>query len=198
MTYVFERQTEAERQARKQAIDLKNKRLGMTIFQVSWIMVFVSLIVVNWQLRYQYQTWPPQGVERLSPIIPTIATLALIVSTIFARNGLVALLGDNHASFISNWRNSIGLGAVFMGIIAFEFLTIPATALATQYGLTFRLMTGFHFTHALVIGGMMLYILRNATQYHADNFWTVEGTTKLWYFVTIAWILFYVVLYWIQ
>ena len=28
---------------------LKNNRLGMTIFQISWIMVFLALIIVNWR-----------------------------------------------------------------------------------------------------------------------------------------------------
>lgn len=74
--------------------------------------------------------------------------------------------------------------------------------MATQYGVTFRLMTGFHFVHALVILGIMIYVYRNGQQgiYTGDDHdsWAVEGTAKLWYFVTVAWILFYVVLYWIR
>ena len=89
-----------------------------------------------------------------------------------------------------------------MVIVVYEFINVSEAALATQYGVTLRLMTGFHFVHALAIVGVMLYVFRNARSgaYSGDprDSWAVEGTAKLWYFVTVAWILFYVVLYWIR
>ena len=59
----------SERQA------LANKRTAVTVFQVSWIMVFVCLIVVNLQIRSSYPTWPPPGVDALDRILPTVATI---------------------------------------------------------------------------------------------------------------------------
>ena len=51
----------------------------------------------------------------------------------------------------------------------------------------------------LAIAVFMGMIRRGARagQYGPTNFWPVEGAAGLWYFVIFAWMLFYVVLYWI-
>lgn len=183
----------------QEELALKNKRLGLNIFQISWIMVFMALIFVNWQLRYSYTQWPPEGVEPLNPLLPTLATLGLLLSGFLARGGLAAVRRDDAAAFLRRWQMALGLGLAFIAVMAYEFLAVSDAALATQYGPVFRVMTGFHAIHALAIGLLMLQVYRygRAGSYHAGNFWAVEGAAKLWYFVIVAWILFYVVLYWI-
>lgn len=201
-TFIEQQEKQRLRDQRDAEIRLKNNRLGMNIFQVSWIMAFVAIIVVNWQLRFSYSEWPPAGVEPFSPILPTIATLSLLASTWLVRNGFKLLREGHIPTFLTNWKYAIGLGFGFMAIIVFEFFTVSPEAMATQYGDTFRLMTGFHFIHALIIIGIMINVYRKGqtgiyTGGEQDS-WAVEGTAKLWYFVTVAWILFYIVLYWIQ
>jgi heme/copper-type cytochrome/quinol oxidase subunit 3 len=50
----------------------------------------------------------------------------------------------------------------------------------------------------VVIGALLVRVYRSAMRgaYNSGSFWPVEGAAGLWYFVTIAWILFYAVLYW--
>ena len=190
------------REGRGAEIRLKNNRLGMNIFQVSWMMAFVAMVVVNWQLRFSYAQWPPAGVDAFNPTLPSFATLALLASAWLVHQSLKLLRGGTVAAFLNHWRLATGLGLVFMAIIVYEFATVSDAALATQYGLTFRLMTGFHFVHALVIVAFMVRVYRNGNcgVYSGDEHdsWAVEGTAKLWYFVTVAWILFYIVLYWLR
>ena len=181
---------------------LKNNRLGMTIFQASWIMVFFALIVVNWQLRFSYAQWPPAGVAPFDPLLPSAATLALLLSALLARQGWQGLRLGKLSVFLMSWRLSMALGIVFMAIIAVEFAAVSEAAMATQYGVTMRLMTGFHLAHALAILAVMLRVYRNGGRGSYSgaphDSWPVEGAAKLWYFVTVAWLLFYVVLYWIR
>ncbi len=184
------------------ALRLKNKRLGMTIFQASWIMVFLAMIIVNWQLRFSYAQWPPEGVAPFDPLIPSIATLALLLSAALVRRGWRNLRAGGLQGFITNWRLAMMLGLAFMAIIVYEFINVSEAALATQYGITLRLMTGFHVAHALAILAVMLRVYRSggrgAYSGGADAAWAVEGAAKLWYFVAVAWLLFYVVLYWVR
>ena len=176
---------------------LKNNRLGMTIFQISWIMVFLALIIVNWQLRFSYAEWPPGGVAPFDPLLPSAATLALLLSAVLVRRGLSALRAHSTSGFLMHWRGALALGVAFMAIIVYEFASVTDAAMATQYGVTMRLMTGFHVLHALAIMAIMLRIYRSgaAGRYSGDEHgsWAVEGSAKLWYFVTLAWIMFYVV-----
>lgn len=181
---------------------LKNNRLGMTIFQISWIMVFLAMIIVNWQLRFSYSEWPPAGVAPFDPLLPTAATVALLLSALLVKRGLQALRNGRIGGFLLDWRGAMVFGFAFLAVIVYEFASVSDAALATQYGITMRLMTGFHFVHAVAILAIMAHVIRcgAAGRYSGDEHdsWAVEGTAKLWYFVSLAWILFYVVLYWIR
>lgn len=180
--------------SRQELQDLRNKRTGLTIFQISWILVFVCLIIVNWQLRSGQISWPPPGVEPASPLLPTVATLGLLASIWFVRRGLRAILAEDRAAFFRYWRIALGLAALFVVIVAFDWITLPYSGI---YSDVFRMMTGFHGVHALAIGAFMGMIYRNARagNYGPGNFWPVEGAVGLWYFVVFAWMLFYAVLY---
>ncbi|MCY3976992.1 MAG: cytochrome c oxidase subunit 3 [Chloroflexi bacterium] len=203
MTSYVDRQHKAKLGRPSEAdLRLKNNRLGMTIFQISWIMVFLAMIIVNWQLRFSYAEWPPAGVAPFDPLLPSAATLALLLSALLVKRALQALRNGRIGGFLMDWRGAMIFGFAFMAVIVYEFASVSDAALATQYGITMRLMTGFHFVHALAILAVMAHVIRNgaAGRYSGDEHdsWAVEGTAKLWYFVTLAWILFYVVLYWIR
>lgn len=185
----------AEKQLSRQELqDLRNKRSGLAIFQLSWILVFVCLVIVNWQLRSGQPTWPPPGVEAPSSVLPTLATVGLLASAWLVRRALRYIKADERAAFLSNWRVALALGGVFVVLMAVEWASIPYSGI---YSDVFRMMTGFHGIHALAIGVFMGMIYRGARagSYGPANFWPVEGAAGLWYFVVVAWILFYAVLY---
>jgi heme/copper-type cytochrome/quinol oxidase subunit 3 len=181
----------AERDA---AIRAKNNRLGITVFQLSWIMVFVSLIVVNWQMRFS-PTWMEGGVERPSIVLPVVATVALLISTWLTHKALGAVKRDEVATFKRDWLVATGLGAVFFIIMVSQFFAVPFSD--GQYVSVYRLMIGYHAVHAVAIGFMMVQVYRYAQwgRYSAANNWSVEATMRLWDFVTVAWIAFFAVLY---
>jgi heme/copper-type cytochrome/quinol oxidase subunit 3 len=172
--------------------DLRNKRTGLAIFQVSWIMVFVALIFVNLQLRNVAPTWPPPGVDQLHPAIPTLMTLVLIASSLLVRRGVRALKRGDVGAFPSSWKIAIGLGLVFVVVMAAEWMLVPYSG---QYSSVFRLMVGFHGVHALVIGVFLVNVYRRREQFTPTHYWPVEAAAGLWHFVTIAWLLFFAVLF---
>ncbi len=178
---------------RQEQQQLRNRRTGLTVFQISWIMTFVCLIVVNFWIRGNSDTWPPAGVE-VEKLIPTLMTLTLIASSFFIRRGTKALKANDLSAFSLNWRNGLLLGGVFAVVMAVEFVAAPGSG---QFLSIYRLMIGFHHIHALVIGYYMFRVYQNAKRgaYTLTDFWPVEGGTSLWDFVTVAWALFYVVLY---
>jgi heme/copper-type cytochrome/quinol oxidase subunit 3 len=181
---------------REQLQDLKKKRDGLVIFQISWIMVFVCLVVVNIQLRGNFASWPPPGVEKLGIVLPTIATVALIASGFFTRRAASAIKTDERSGFLTSWRIALVLGLIFVALMAVEWLIVPVSG---QYSTLFRVMTAFHAFHALVIGLYMFRTLRfaQAGLYGATDFWSVEAGRSLWDFVIVAWLMFYAIIYWI-
>src|SRR5688572_9883143 len=97
--------------SREELQQLRNKRSGMTIFQISWILVFVCMIIVNWQLRNGQVSWPPPGVEKPSPVLPTVATVGLLVSAGLAGWATRELKADRLQAFSSRWLATLALGA---------------------------------------------------------------------------------------
>lgn len=187
-----------QREEREAAIRLRNNRLGVTVFQISWIMIFICLVVVNWQMGFS-PGWRPEGLEKPDGLLPAVATIALLASTWLARGAWRAVTQDRLQGFLNQWRGAILMGVVFLAIMMSQFFAIEPGPDGQQFGYMYRLMIGYHALHALVIGYLMVQVYRRGrhSHYHAGNSWAVEGTTKLWYFVTVAWILFYIVLYWI-
>jgi heme/copper-type cytochrome/quinol oxidase subunit 3 len=180
--------------SREELQKLRNNRTGLLIFQLSWILVFVMLIVVNVQIRGNQTSWPPPGVEKLGIGLPALATLALIASLVLVHRAFNAVKASRVAEFLSQWQIAIGLGLVFVAIMAYEWIIVPVSG---QYSSIFRVMTGFHGLHALVIGVMLWRAQRfvKAGVYGQQNFWPIEAAVKLWDFVIIAWLLFFAVLY---
>jgi heme/copper-type cytochrome/quinol oxidase subunit 3 len=180
--------------SRDELIALKNKRTGMTIFQLSWILVFVCLLVVNWQIRGNFTSWPPEGVARLDWLLPTIATALLLVSGWTVRGALKSIEADALPAFLRQWRWTLLLGVAFIVLMCIDWVRVND---AGQYGALARVMIAFHAFHALVIGIYMWSVQRRAVAglINARDTWAVEAGAKLWYFVVVAWIMFYVALY---
>ena len=85
-------------------LQARNRRTGLTIFQISWILVFVCLVIVNWQLRGNHASWPPPGVAAAPAPLPGLATLGLLLSAWLARNATRALAAGAAATFGRQWR----------------------------------------------------------------------------------------------
>ncbi|MFZ4816120.1 MAG: cytochrome c oxidase subunit 3 [Phototrophicaceae bacterium] len=197
---------QAARKAREAEQQLNNRRLGMLIFQGSWMLVFLLLVFVNWQLRSKYTTWPPAGVQPMGVWLASAATLGLFASVIFARRGLQRAKADDLHGLLNNWRWTLLLGGLFVAVMVAEwFIADRIDPLDTQYQALFRMMTGFHLVHALAIGVYIWQVFRTAQfaqqgapveRYGSANVWAVESAVNLWDFVFAAWLLFYIVLYW--
>ena len=195
---------ELEREQYEAQRRLRNNRLGITIFQISWIMVFICLVIVYWQMGYQ-PGWRPSAEQAPHALLPTLATIALTGSAWFAHRALKTVEATDpqyrvaqQPPFFRDWLLAIGLGAFFFVVMMTQFLAVPSgTELGEQFGLIYRVMIGYHAVHAIVILLMMVQVWRFGKdwRYHRENSWSVEAAAKLWYFVVVAWLLFYAVLY---
>ena len=179
---------------REEQIALKNKRTGMTIFQISWILVFVCLVIVYFQLRSEEVVWPPPGVQPAGLVPGLLATAALFGSAVLVWNGLRAARANRMPGLVSQWNVALVLGAVFIVIAGLQWFSVPV---GNPYGMAFRVMVGYHLLHAIVIGAYMVWTLRAvyAGQVTSRDLWPAEAGARLWYFVIAAWVLFFVPLY---
>jgi heme/copper-type cytochrome/quinol oxidase subunit 3 len=194
------KERDRKRKEREARIAAKNKRLGLFIFQGSWILVFICLIVAYWQLGFS-PGWRPTPEQAPNPLWPTIGTLALLLSVWTGHRAwriATATPADEarSAPWMRSWSITLALGALFLLLMLSQLFVIPSGE-EQLFGYIYRLMIGYHAVHAVVIGGLMLAAAYYGRQgrYHTDNIWPIEASVKLWDFVVVAWVLFYVVLY---
>ncbi|MFN8379103.1 MAG: cytochrome c oxidase subunit 3 [Anaerolineae bacterium] len=180
--------------SREEQIALKNKRTGITIFQISWILVFVCLVVVYFQMRSEQATWPPAGVQPAALLPGVLATVALLASTVLVWRGMKRARAASLPGLAQQWTIGLALGAAFVVVVGAQWFMTPGD---NPYGMVFRVMVGYHLLHAIVIGAYMITILRSVRAGHVStrDLWPVEAGARLWYFVLAAWVLFFVPLY---
>lgn len=179
---------------RAEQMALRNKRTGMTIFQLSWILVFVCLVLVYFQMRSSTVAWPPDGAAPAG-LLPGLAmSAALLVSGVLTWRGLKMAREASVEALIQPWTVVVALGAAFVVTATAQWLAVDGH---NSYGMVFRVMVGYHLVHAVVVGLYLLSVLRSARagQLSQRDLWPAEAAARLWYFVVVAWVVFFVPLY---
>ena len=173
--------------------------LGVILFVASECVFFAALFGAYFTVRAQATVWPPVGIEeglKAWPL-PAIATTFLILSSFTMQAAIFAIRrGDQH-TMMRMLRVTLVLGAVFLGMQAYDYATLGFSIHDTVFGTTFFTMTGFHGAH--VAGGLVFIYLMMARgwagQLTKDNHYALEGAAIYWHFVDIVWIGLFSVLY---
>ncbi len=179
---------------RAEQMALRNKRTGMTIFQFSWILVFVCLVVVYFQMRSTSAVWPPDGAAPAGLLPGLGMTAALVASGVLTWRGLKAARQTSAEALVQPWTVVVALGAAFVVTAAAQWAVLDG---ANTYGMVFRVMVGYHLIHAVVVGLYLVSVLRTARagSLSRHDLWPAEAAARLWYFVVVAWVVFFVPLY---
>ena len=170
----------------------------MVLFLASELMLFGSLFAAYFFLRALTPVWPPEGVE-LEMISPSIATVVLTASSftlLFALRGLER--GD-----VSRFRALVVwtflLGAVFLGIKAYELAAAPFGISSHAYGSLWFTMLGFHALHLSAGMVLLLVMLSRAALPSSTAPSTGRDTAQAigyyWHFVDVVWVAIYATLF---
>jgi len=187
---------------------LSNGMLGLILFLASEVMFFGGLFAAYFIARADAPAWPPvefltpeqiaAGVElRLELLLPAIATILLITSSVTMQIGVFQIRKGNRSGLIWMLFLSIVLGLVFLSIQMYDYSQLPFSASDTVYGTTFYTLTGFHGAH--VAGGvifMFVCLVRTmGGQFSARHHEAVEACSFYWHFVDVVWIALFTTLY---
>ncbi len=188
--------------------------LGMWTFLVTEVMFFGGAIAVYMIYRWQYPMAFAYASQELSAPLGTFNTFILLTSSLTVALGVrYAHTGESRKV---GWMliATIALGAIFLGIKAYEYYTkfehnlAPLLNLPFDYagpdpgptkiffGLYFG-MTGIHALHMIIgVVLMALYIpaaFRN--EYRDGNSLGIEIIGLYWHFVDLVWIFLFPLLY---
>ena len=196
-------------------------RYGMIMFIASEVMFFVAWFWIFFEMalfhnvrtasaidevRAAWQTWPPKGVETVSPWhLPLVNTLTLLLSgttVTWAHHALQQ--GDRNGAKIGLLL-TILLGVLFTSIQAYEYHHIlteqlfysPDAANSGLYGSAFFMATGFHGFH-VIIGTIFLTVclLRLiGGGFTPQKHFGFEAAAWYWHFVDVVWLFLFAFIY---
>ena len=200
-------------------------RYGMVLFIASEIMFFAAFFWMFFEMAVfnevrtgtpeigawaetaaAWSTWPPTGVEVLSPWqLPLLNTVTLLLSgctVTWAHHALQ--VGDRKGARLA-LIITILLGVFFTAIQAYEYNHIihenlffnQEAANSGLYGSIFFMATGFHGFHVLV-GTIFLtvcLIRLMAGQFTPEKHFGFEAAAWYWHFVDVVWLFLFAFVY---
>jgi cytochrome c oxidase subunit 3 len=158
------------------------------------------------EVRNAWQTWPPKGVETVSPWhLPLVNTLTLLLSgttVTWAHHALQT--GDRNGA---KWGLilTVLLGVLFTSIQAYEYHHIiteklffsPEAANAGLYGSAFFMATGFHGFHVIIgtifLAVCLIRLLRG--DFTPKQHFGFEAAAWYWHFVDVVWLFLFAFIY---
>ncbi len=186
-------------------------RYGMIFFIASEVMFFVAwfwayfdaALFPNDPLQVERVAklggvWPPKGIETFDPWhLPLLNTLILLTSGTTVTWAHHALLhGDRQGLKWGLWL-TIGLGALFTLVQAYEYSHAAFSFSGSIYGATFFMATGFHGAH-VIIGTIFLAVcLYRAYLGHftPKQHLGFEFAAWYWHFVDVVWLFLFAAIY---
>jgi len=163
--------------------------VGLPIFIISEIFIFLSLFASYWLMRLNIDAWPPEGTPEISKIIPLIMTVILVSSSVTCHVAEEKLDHGDLAGFNKWWVITIILGSVFLGFTLFEWNTligegfVPST---NAYSTAFYTITGFHASHVVAGLGAFIAVLIPALKGRTNKTF-VNCVSVYWHFVDVVW-----------
>ena len=178
------------------------RKIAFWTFIGSECMLFGTLIATY--LSYEGKSVVgPTPQEILNIPLTSVSTFVLLMSSLAMVLALAAVMrGDTRYSRV--WlATTAGLGAVFLGLQAFEFTQFVDEGLKIStnlFGSTFFVLTGCHGLHVLVgvIWLATLLILSARGKLGPEKAMNVEIAGLYWHFVDVVWIVIFTVVYLIQ
>lgn len=180
------------------------KSTASPLWWAIWGLIAIEITVVGiftasaFYLRMGQPEWPPAGVEPPPLLWPTVnlgIMLGSIVAMAWAGRGVRR---DDRRALVGGLFLAVS-GAVL--VLVFRWLQFRTFAFGPDehaYGSLVWTLTGFHFVHvtAAVLGTGAIGVAAAMGYYHRDRTIGVDVDAMYWYFVALAWIPLYGVLYW--
>ncbi|MAT99014.1 MAG: cytochrome oxidase subunit III [Anaerolineaceae bacterium] len=183
---------------------LRANRLGLWLFCVSEIFLFLGLLAARFYL------WGGERPE-LSQGLGLITTTVLLISSYFVFRGETAMEHDDRQKFLSSFMLAAVMGFIFfVGVVVLEWnifgLELELFGIEWfghlkptdgVFGGVFFAMTGMHALHVLsgLVLILMVWNLGRKGHFSPEKHWGVEACAIYWHYVDVVWVFFYPALY---
>nr|UPL65849.1 cytochrome c oxidase subunit III [Cantacader sp.] len=183
---------------------VKGLKLGMILFIISEIMLFIAFF---WAFFHSSlsptielgMNWPPNSIFTFNPMqIPLLNTMILLSSGISITWTHHSLMNKNHNEAKWSLIITITLAIYFTILQAIEYMESSFTISDSVYGSCFFMATGLHGFHVMVGTTFLIICLMRHTKFNfsSTHHFGFEAAAWYWHFVDIVWMFLYISIYW--
>ena len=162
---------------------------AMGWFILAEAMIFLSMFAAYWFNRLTAEAWPPAGSVELPRLMPLVMTVVLVASSLTIHHAEALLHAGKRAGFVNWLVLTMLLGAVFLGMSAYEWNHLIHQDFTTDtnvFGTVFYSITGLHGSHVIVGLGIFIAPLLPALRGKVNTPF-VKTASLYWHFVDIIW-----------
>ena len=167
--------------------------VGMTVTLISFGMMFASLFLGYFLVRFNAPVWPPVEIENLPKLLPFLSTLVMGISSYtyykFEK-------GEERKKF---WIITFLLGMAFLGLQYSLWNALAASGILVANGNVPSMVYAFtwiHAVHIVVALGLVLwlgyYVFRKPSGLTKAKLINVG---KFWHFLGVVWLMMYLMLF---
>lgn len=168
--------------------------VAMTVTLISFGMLFATVFLGYFLVRFNSPTWPPVEIENMPKLLPFLSTLVMALSSF--TYSMLEKSGGEKKSF---WTATLSLGVLFLGLQWLLWNALAASGILVSNGQVPSMVYAFTWLHAghIVMGlGALLwlgiYIFRKPQGLTEIKLINVG---KFWHFLGVVWLLMYLMLF---
>ena len=161
------------------------------------IVVFSGLIAMYFWLRLVNPSWPPEGIDTKSLLLPTINTGILLVSAAAMLIAKRAIVRGDQRTLALGQVAALALGMLFLALKIIEYSGYDYDWTTHAYGSITWTITGFHSAHvvSVVMKGLVVLAMSLRGMFRPDRHLAFEMSTLYWVFVVVIWLPLYFTMY---
>ena len=177
--------------------------IGMMVALGSWTMMFAALFFMYLGLRAQALAWPPPGLPALPLLLPSINTVAIVVSSFTLARALRHLREGERSQALTMMGITAVLGITFVVLQVLLWRGLWLDGITTQTGTLGTVFYGLTVLHAVhvaaglvVLGFLLMSVWKQASGHQLTrSATTLRLCAMFWHFVDAVWVLMFIGLF---
>lgn len=167
--------------------------IAMTVTLISFGMLFASLFLGYFLVRFNTATWPPVEIQGMPKLLPFLSTLVIGLSSYTYH------LMEKKAEKGTYWSLTFALGLTFLVLQAFLWSALKASGILISNGQVPSMVYAFTWIHAghIVMGLIALLWLAVFVFKKKEKLTEIKlmNVGKFWHFLGIVWLLMYLMIF---
>jgi cytochrome c oxidase subunit III len=168
--------------------------VAMTVTLISFGMMFASLFLGYFLVRFNAPTWPPVEIENMPQLLPFMSTLVMGLSSLSYYK--MEFSASHRKGF---WLLTVALGFLFLGFQFVLWNALAASGILVSNGNVPSMVYAFTWLHAahivialLLVLWLGFYIFRRPEGLTEAKLINVG---KFWHFLGVIWLMMYLMLF---